>query len=107
MAVLQTPQRRRRGVAHEAIGIVRGGVGNDGARRHVADLGERPNRRLANGRVVLVRLVGERGQTAAPSLKIGRYMAMTRPPTSTPRIAMMSGSSKLLIASTAASTSAS
>ena len=46
-------------------------------------------------------------QTTAPSLKIGRYMAMTRPPTSTPRIAMISGSSKLLIASTAASTSAS
>jgi hypothetical protein len=49
----------------------------------------------------------QRGQTTAPSLKIGRYMAMTRPPTSTPRIAMISGSSKLLIASTAASTSAS
>ncbi len=48
-----------------------------------------------------------RDQTTAPSLKIGRYIAMTRPPTSTPRIAMISGSSKLDMASTALSTSAS
>ncbi len=46
-------------------------------------------------------------QTTAPSLKIGRYIAMTRPPTSTPRIAMISGSSSDDIASTALSTSAS
>ncbi len=59
------------------------------------------------GRGYLLDDLRERGQTAAPSLKIGRYIAMTRPPTSTPRIAMISGSSKLLIASTAASTSAS
>ena len=42
-----------------------------------------------------------------PSLKIGRYIAITRPPTSTPRITMISGSSRLDIASTALSTSAS
>ena len=35
-----------------------------------------------------------------PVLKIGRYIAMTRPPTSTPRIAMISGSSKLDMLST-------
>ena len=46
-------------------------------------------------------------QTTAPSLKIGRYIATTMPPTSTPRITMMSGSSRLDSASTAASTSAS
>src|SRR5690606_19290669 len=50
--------------------------------------------------------LGER-QMTAPSLKIGRYMATTRPPTSTPRITMISGSSRLERASTAASTSAS
>jgi hypothetical protein len=47
------------------------------------------------------------GQITAPSLKMGRYMAMTRPPTSTPRITMISGSSRLERPSTAASTSAS
>ena len=46
-------------------------------------------------------------QTTEPSLKIGRYMAMTRLPTSTPRIAMIKGSSRLDIESTALSTSAS
>ena len=47
------------------------------------------------------------GQTTAPSLKIGRYIAMTRLPTSTPRIAMMSGSRSEDRASTAVSTSSS
>ena len=46
-------------------------------------------------------------QTTAPILKIGRYIAMTRPPTRTPRIAMISGSSKLDMLSTALSTSSS
>ncbi len=46
-------------------------------------------------------------QIAAPNLKMGRYMAITMPPTNTPRMAMIAGSSRLLIASTAASTSAS
>ena len=46
-------------------------------------------------------------QITAPSLKIGRYIAMTRPPTSTPRIAMMSGSSSDERPSTAVSTSSS
>ena len=45
--------------------------------------------------------------TTEPSLKIGRYIAITRPPTSTPSTAMISGSSRLDIASTALSTSAS
>ncbi len=45
------------------------------------------------------------GHTTEPSLKIGRYIAMTRPPTSTPSTAMISGSSRLDIASTALSTS--
>ncbi len=48
-----------------------------------------------------------RNHTTAPSLKIGRYIAITRPPTSTPRIAMISGSSRLDMLSTALSTSAS
>ena len=48
-----------------------------------------------------------RDHTTAPSLKIGRYIAITRPPTSTPRIAMISGSSRLDMLSTALSTSAS
>ena len=46
-------------------------------------------------------------QMTAPILKIGRYIAMTRPPTSTPRMAMIIGSSRLLMLSTALSTSAS
>src|SRR4029077_10512216 len=46
-------------------------------------------------------------QTTDPSLKIGRYMAITRLPTSTPRITMIMGSSRLDMASTALSTSAS
>ena len=50
---------------------------------------------------------GHGDQTTAPSLKIGRYMAMTRPPTSTPRMAMISGSSRLDMLSTALSTSSS
>ncbi len=45
--------------------------------------------------------------TTEPSLKIGRYIAITMPPTSTPRIAMMIGSSRLDMLSTALSTSAS
>ena len=45
--------------------------------------------------------------TTLPSWKIGRYIAMTRPPTITPRITMMRGSSRLDIESTALSTSAS
>src|SRR5690606_37242738 len=44
-------------------------------------------------------------QITEPILKIGRYMATTRPPTRTPRIAMIIGSSKLLRLSTALSTS--
>ena len=51
--------------------------------------------------------LGQFVQTTAPSLKIGRYIATTMPPTSTPRITMMNGSSRLDNASTAASTSAS
>ena len=47
------------------------------------------------------------GQTTAPSLKIGRYIAMTRLPTSTPRMAMISGSSSEDRPSTAVSTSSS
>jgi len=35
----------------------------------------------------------EQRQMTAPSLKMGRYIAMTRPPTSTPRMTMISGSS--------------
>ena len=46
-------------------------------------------------------------QMTAPILKIGRYIAMTRPPTSTPSMAMIIGSSRLLMLSTALSTSAS
>ncbi len=46
-------------------------------------------------------------QMTAPSLKIGRYIATTMPPTSTPRMTMIIGSSRLDSASTAASTSAS
>src|SRR5690606_8756550 len=34
-------------------------------------------------------------QITEPILKIGRYIATTRPPTSTPRIAMINGSSRL------------
>ena len=47
------------------------------------------------------------GQITAPILKIGRYIAMTRLPTSTPRIAMMSGSRSEDRPSTAESTSSS
>ena len=45
--------------------------------------------------------------TTEPNLKMGRYIAMTMPPTSTPRIAMIIGSSRLDMLSTALSTSAS
>ena len=46
-----------------------------------------------------------RGQMTAPSLKIGRYIATTRPPMTTPRNTMMIGSSRLDSAATASSTS--
>jgi len=45
--------------------------------------------------------------TTAPSLKIGRYMAITMPPMRTPSTTMIKGSSRLDSASTASSTSAS
>jgi hypothetical protein len=45
--------------------------------------------------------------TTEPSLKIGRYIATTRPPISTPRITMISGSIRLESDSTAWSTSSS
>jgi len=45
--------------------------------------------------------------TTAASLKIGRYMPTTMPPTSTPMITMMNGSSRLDNASTALLTSCS
>ena len=45
------------------------------------------------------------GQITAPSLKIGRYIATTRPPITTPRNTMMIGSSRLDSAVTASSTS--
>jgi len=44
-------------------------------------------------------------QMTAPSLKIGRYIATTRPPMTTPRKTMMIGSSRLESAATASSTS--
>src|SRR5487761_693281 len=44
-------------------------------------------------------------QNALPRLKMGRYMATTSPPTSTPRITMMKGSMRLDMLSTALSTS--
>ena len=44
-------------------------------------------------------------QTTWPSLKIGRYIATTRPPITTPRNTMISGSSRLDSAATASSTS--
>ncbi len=43
--------------------------------------------------------------TTEPSLKIGRYMAMTKPPISTPKITMISGSIRLDSEATASSTS--
>ena len=46
-----------------------------------------------------------RRQTTEPSLKIGRYIATTRPPITTPRNTMMIGSSRLDSAATASSTS--
>ncbi len=45
--------------------------------------------------------------TAWPILKIGRYMAITMPPMSTPRTTMIIGSIRLDSASTASSTSCS
>ena len=45
--------------------------------------------------------------TTCPNLKIGRYIAITKPPISTPKTTMMSGSIRLDIASTASSTSCS
>src|SRR5882724_12141674 len=45
--------------------------------------------------------------TTAASLKIGRYMPTTRPPTIVPMITMMNGSSRLASASTALLTSCS
>ena len=63
--------------------------------------------RPSKGAAFRVQLRGGVSYTTAPSLKIGRYIAMTRPPTSTPRIAMISGSSRLDMLSTALSTSAS
>lgn len=45
--------------------------------------------------------------TTAPSLKIGRYIAITNPPTITPSTAMIKGSNRLLKPSTRSSTSAS
>ena len=52
-----------------------------------------------------MRLKRARRQTTAPSLKIGRYIATTRPPITTPRNTMMIGSSRLVNAVTASSTS--
>ena len=49
----------------------------------------------------------EKHQTTAPSLKMGRYMAMTMPPIRVPSTTMMIGSIRLDIASTASSTSCS
>src|SRR5690242_20550180 len=51
-------------------------------------------------------LCGDQPTTAA-SLKIGRYMPMTMPPTSTPMMTMMNGSRRLDSASTALLTSCS
>jgi len=62
-----------------------------------------PRRRAASS----VCLNAVRRQTTEPSLKIGRYIAITRPPTSTPSTAMISGSNRLDMESTALSTSAS
>ena len=45
--------------------------------------------------------------TTAPILKIGKYIAITSPPTRTPSTAMINGSSRLLNPSTRLSTSAS
>jgi len=46
-------------------------------------------------------------QTTLPSLKIGRYMAITSPPMSVPSTTMIIGSMRLDSASTASSTSCS
>lgn len=48
-----------------------------------------------------------RRQMVAAILKIGRYMAITMPPTMTPMMTMIIGSSRLLRASTALLTSSS
>ena len=50
---------------------------------------------------------GQCAQTASPSLKIGRYMAITMPPISVPSTTMIIGSIRDESASTASSTSAS
>ena len=46
-------------------------------------------------------------QIAAPSWKMGRYIATTRPPTTTPSTTMMNGSIRLVRLSTMLSTSSS
>jgi len=69
--------------------------------------GEARDRREQGGILREQRHGRRSGQITAPSLKIGRYIAMTSPPTSTPRIAMMSGSSSEDRPSTAESTSSS
>ena len=61
-----------------------------------------PEGRRGRGRA---HLAGRARQTTEPSLKIGRYIATTRPPITTPRNTMMIGSSRLESAATASSTS--
>lgn len=50
---------------------------------------------------------GDNQPTTAPSLKMGRYMPTTMPPTNIPMMTMMNGSSRLANASTALLTSCS
>ncbi len=63
--------------------------------------------RLAPCGMVLLESVTPLRQTVPASLKIGRYSEMTMPPTMTPRITMINGSSRVLSVSTAFSTSSS
>ena len=74
--------------------------------QEAADQQRQQERAAHEQRGAFLEHVDER-QMTAPSLKMGRYIATTRPPTSTPRMTMISGSSRLESASTAASTSAS
>ena len=64
---------------------------------------EQPQQRQDPGREQ--QLQGLAGQITAPSLKMGKYIAITMPPMSTPSTTMMKGSIKLASPLTISSTS--
>jgi hypothetical protein len=86
-----------------------GSLGRSGVARKNAFKGaHHPCARAPDGLVTRARgAKWSRAYMTEPSMKIGRYMAIINPPTSTPSTDMISGSSKAVRPSTLLSTSAS